>query len=377
MITGNDIKLLRAECIYTDPVTGARSMLYKVSVSRGMSYADLTKLHKKGSARAVVLRRSKFFKSINRDFIVFAYSDEVPPQKWEETTPLHLIRPATGQAANVWSFSDITDKYREVESNAAELWTRAEKQSRMFCVHGPGCKRPNCEAGKSIQTIHIVTGQFVVLWGFLQECVPRGKKLRLVQVAVKRARARGAEGEEARDGVESANGEEKVVGGNEEEKVMGGNAEEKMVDSNEEEKLVDAKEEEKVVDAKEEQAVDSNAEKSLHANEEKSLHANAEKSLHAETTCAKTEETQSKSAVESDSERTVDSEEIIGISDSEEIIGISDSEQTKPEGEAKEEELLITGVRILGAKSEELKAKLREMQEIQEREGRSSSLDDT
>ena len=51
-------------------------------------------------------------------------------------------------------------------------------------MHGPTCKRPNCEVGKAIQTIYIVTGQFVVLWGYLQECVPKGKKLRLVQVAV-------------------------------------------------------------------------------------------------------------------------------------------------------------------------------------------------
>ena len=52
VITGNDIKLLREpECIYTDPVTGARSMLYQVSVSRSISYAELMKLNKKGSLR--------------------------------------------------------------------------------------------------------------------------------------------------------------------------------------------------------------------------------------------------------------------------------------------------------------------------------------
>lgn len=47
----------------------------------------------------------------------------------------------------------------------------------------------------------------------------------------------------------------------------------------------------------------------------------------------------------------------------------TDSDDSDAESDAKEEELLITGVRILGSKSEALKEKLREMQEIQEREG--------
>ena len=50
--------------------------------------------------------------------------------------------------------------------------------------HGKACKRSNCEVGKAVQTIHIVSGQFVALWGFLGSCLPRGKQLRLVQVSV-------------------------------------------------------------------------------------------------------------------------------------------------------------------------------------------------
>lgn len=238
---------------------------------------------------------------------MFVYSDEVPPKKWEDETSLHLIRPATGQAANVWSYSDITDKYREVEAKAEELWTKAEKQAHEFCVHGPACKRPNCEAGKAIQTIHIVTGQFVVLWGFLQECVPKGKKLRLVQVAVKRREA----GSDAKN------------------------------PSEEKDETTEA----------DEKSETTEAEKSETMEVEKSETTEAEAEAHADKDS------------DSDSERTVDTEESIGI---------TDSEDSQPESEPKEEELLITGVRILGSKSEALKTKLKEMQEIQEREGRHS-----
>ena len=327
MITGNDIKLLREpKCIYTDPVTGARSMLYQVSVSRSISYTELMKLNKKGSVRCVVLRRRRFFKSINRDFIVFVYSDDVPPSEWEDATSLHLIRPATGQAANVWSYSDITDKYREVESKAEELWTKAEKQAHEVCVHGPTCKRPNCEVGKAIQTIYIVTGQFVVLWGYLQECVPKGKKLRLVQVAVKRREVKGDRKEK------------EVKGDRKEKEVKGDGKEEKKVKEDGE------MEEETHSDAKTDGDVHSEIPETKDAHSD----ATTKSESHADATS------------DSDSERTVDTEESIGI---------TDSDDSDAESDAKEEELLITGVRILGSKSEALKEKLREMQEIQEREG--------
>lgn len=94
-----------------------------------------------------------------------------------------MVRPSTGPAANVWTLEDITDKYVEVTEDAEKLWTQAEQQAQTQCAHGPNCPRPNCEVGKAIQTVHIVAGQFVVLWGYLQACVPKGKKLRLVQVS--------------------------------------------------------------------------------------------------------------------------------------------------------------------------------------------------
>ena len=269
------------------------------------------------------LRSRKFFRSINRDFIVYVYNDDVPPQKWEDETSLHLIRPATGQAANVWSYSDITDKYREVETNAAELWTKAEKQAQKYCVHGPTCKRTNCEAGKAIQTIYIVTGQFVVLWGYLQECVPKGKKLRLVQVAVKR-----------REVDSSAKKENEVDSDGEMD----------------EETHSDEKTNEEIHS-------DEKTNEEIHS-DEKTNETHSDEKTHSD---AKTQqETHADSSSDSDSERTVDTEEIIGI---------TDSEDSTPENDPKEEELLITGVRILGSKSEALKANLREMQEIQEREG--------
>lgn len=255
----------------------------------------------------MVLRRRRFFKSINRDFIVFVYSDDVPPSEWEDATSLHLIRPATGQAANVWSYSDITDKYREVESKAEELWTKAEKQAHEVCVHGPTCKRPNCEVGKAIQTIYIVTGQFVVLWGYLQECVPKGKKLRLVQVAVKRREVKG-----------------------------------------------DRKEKEVKEDGEMEEETHSDAKT------DGDVHSEIPETKDAHSDATTKSESHADATSDSDSERTVDTEESIGI---------TDSDDSDAESDAKEEELLITGVRILGSKSEALKEKLREMQEIQEREG--------
>ena len=49
IITGNDIRVIgEPECIYTDPMTEVRSIYYRVSVKRSMSYADLMKMNKKG-----------------------------------------------------------------------------------------------------------------------------------------------------------------------------------------------------------------------------------------------------------------------------------------------------------------------------------------
>lgn len=122
-----------------------------------------------------------FFK--NPRSIVFAYNDETPPEKWKPLTKLRLIRPATGVATNFWYYRDIEKKYQKVSEGRA-LWTAQWKRSQTECIHGKACKRSNCEVGKAVQTIHIVSGQFVALWGFLGSCLPRGKQLRLVQVSV-------------------------------------------------------------------------------------------------------------------------------------------------------------------------------------------------
>lgn len=174
------------ECIYTDPMTEVRSVYYRVSVTRSMSYADLMKMNKKGLYLWNDIIHSKFYKSNYRNYIIYVYHDETPPKDWKSDTQLHLVRPSTGVAANVWTWEDIEDKYVEITENAESLWTQAEQRSQTECIHGPDCHRPHCEMGKAIQTVHIVTGQFVVLWGYLEACVPKGKTLRLVQVSAKK-----------------------------------------------------------------------------------------------------------------------------------------------------------------------------------------------
>ena len=72
-------------------------------------------------------------------------------------------------------------KYKEA-ANGKQLWNDQWKKSLTECSHGPKCKRVNCEQGKAIQTVHLISGQFVVLWGFIRDCVPKGKQLRMVQV---------------------------------------------------------------------------------------------------------------------------------------------------------------------------------------------------
>ena len=127
---------------------------------------------------------SQFFKS-NLNSILYAYNDESSPEKWNSQTPLRLVRPVTGMAANIWTYEDLTKKYNLIdEKEAKSIWNESLSRAERTCLHGPRCRYPNCEAGKTVQTIHIVTGQFVVLWGYLQECIPKEKKLRLVQVEV-------------------------------------------------------------------------------------------------------------------------------------------------------------------------------------------------
>lgn len=127
---------------------------------------------------------SQFFKS-NLSSILYAYADEISPEEWDSQTPLHFIRPVTGMAANIWTYEDLKKKFHSIgEKEAKILWDEALSRAEITCIHGPQCRLPNCEAGKTSQTIHIVTGQFVVLWGYLQECIPKEKKLRLVQVEV-------------------------------------------------------------------------------------------------------------------------------------------------------------------------------------------------
>lgn len=186
-ITGNHIELAgEPEVLYTDPLTGVKSMYYRVAVSRSITYDNLLKMKKNGYDYQLLPITRRFYKSIRSRFVVYVFSDDLHPSRWSANTPLHLIRPSTGQAANIWTFEDIQAKYMEVEEakEAKTLWDDAEQRSREECVHGPSCKRKKCEVGKAVQTIHIVSGQFVVLWGFLQECVPQGKRLRLVQVEV-------------------------------------------------------------------------------------------------------------------------------------------------------------------------------------------------
>ena len=102
-----------------------------------------------------------------------------------------MIRPGTGVAPNFWYYGDILKKYTET-NKGEELWRAQWQRSQTQCIHGEKCKRENCEVGKAVQTVNIVSGQFVVLWGFLTECVPRGKRPRLVQVQVQASAAQSA-----------------------------------------------------------------------------------------------------------------------------------------------------------------------------------------
>ena len=94
-----------------------------------------------------------------------------------------MIRPGTGVAPNFWYYRDILEKYAETDEGE-QLWKAQWQRSQTQCIHGAKCKRAYCEVGKAVQTVNIVSGQFVVLWGFLAECIPRGKRPRLVQVQV-------------------------------------------------------------------------------------------------------------------------------------------------------------------------------------------------
>lgn len=154
--------------------------------NRGMSKCELSRIEgyeKEGVLLIWEFHHRKFFKSSSGNHVIFAYSETVLPSQWKPTTELHIIRPATGDAANIWLFKDICAKYKEVP-NGKELWKKQWESSQHQCVHGENCTRPHCEQGKAKQTVHIISGQFVVLWGFIHNCVPRGKHLRLVQVSV-------------------------------------------------------------------------------------------------------------------------------------------------------------------------------------------------
>ena len=116
-----------------------------------------------------------------------------------------MIRPGTGVAPNFWYYGDILKKYTET-SKGEELWRAQWQRSQTQCIHGEKCKRENCEVGKAVQTVNIVSGQFVVLWGFLTECVPRGKRPRLVQVQVQASAAQSATQSVAKNDKESGKG---------------------------------------------------------------------------------------------------------------------------------------------------------------------------
>ena len=116
-----------------------------------------------------------------------------------------MIRPGTGVAPNFWYYGDILKKYTET-NKGEELWRAQWQRSQTQCIHGEKCKRENCEVGKAVQTVNIVSGQFVVRWGFLTECVPRGKRPRLVQVQVQAAAAQSATQSVAKNDKESDKG---------------------------------------------------------------------------------------------------------------------------------------------------------------------------
>lgn len=49
LITGKSVKLeCPPEVIYEDPVTGVRSLYYKITVTRGVSYQELRAMRKDG-----------------------------------------------------------------------------------------------------------------------------------------------------------------------------------------------------------------------------------------------------------------------------------------------------------------------------------------
>lgn len=116
-----------------------------------------------------------------------------------------MIRPGTGVAPNFWYYGDILKKYTETDKGE-QLWRAQWQRSQTQCIHGEKCKRENCEVGKAVQTVNIVSGQFVVLWGFLTECVPRGKRPRLVQVQVQASAAQSATQSVAKNDKESDKG---------------------------------------------------------------------------------------------------------------------------------------------------------------------------
>lgn len=254
-----------------------------------------------------------------------------------------MIRPGTGVAPNFWYYGDILKKYTETDKGE-QLWRAQWVRSQTQCIHGEKCKRENCEVGKAVQTVNIVSGQFVVLWGFLTECMPRGKRPRLVQVQVQAA---------TQSATQSA-----TKGDKESDK------EAKVEAKNDKEVKVETKME---VETKNETKNDKEGDKEVKVETKNDKESDKEVKM----------EIEAKKEAKNDQEVKVETKmEIEAKNDKESDKGVKMEVETKNDKEIKtetksatEEPLLITGVRILPGSIARLRSRLAVMQEQQEKAG--------
>ena len=260
-----------------------------------------------------------------------------------------MIRPGTGVAPNFWYYGDILKKYTETDKGE-QLWRAQWQRSQTQCIHGEKCKRENCEVGKAVQTVNIVSGQFVVLWGFLTECVPRGKRPRLVQVQVQASAAQSATQSVAKNDKESDKGVKmEVETKNDKESDKGVKTEVETKNDKESDRGVKMEVETKN-DKESDKGVKMEVETKNDKESDKGVKTEVETKMEVEV---KNEAKNDKGVkMEVETKETKNDKEI----------------KTEPKNPT-EEPLLITGVRILPGSIARLRSRLAVMQEQQEKAG--------
>ncbi|GMH33357.1 hypothetical protein BSKO_01191 [Bryopsis sp. KO-2023] len=151
---------------WVDPRSGLACIQNEVTIDRGLAFED--------GVRILELERShdddSGFRSSRHPImgmILYMLAIQKPGHK----NTFRVFRPNTGESYFDMQRDDLERKYMKVSmADAKDHWDEVYEKSLTTCMHGMQCPQgQDCQAGKRVTNVTILSGSVVRIWGCLEK----------------------------------------------------------------------------------------------------------------------------------------------------------------------------------------------------------------